>query len=107
MNKETEELLISLNKKLDYIDELKEVMNGDKGNNGLIADVHTIKKELIGDPDFKKEGLIAIVQRHDEFFKKMQNMSTMSIWLMSAGAAVASAFYWIIDNFHHIKKIFS
>jgi hypothetical protein len=106
----TDELIKSVDTKINLLlldkDELKKVMFGDSGHGGLAGDVHTIKLELIGDPEYKKEGLIAKVQRHDEFYKKMQNLTMFSMTMISIGVGVGTFVTWVVHNAHKIKQWF-
>lgn len=121
MNPETEKLISSVNEKLQL---LTDIMFGEDGGGGLRSDVKVIKEKLIGNPDFKEEGLISIVRRHEEMYKKMQegkvidtidkhdkvytkmqNIGWFSFTVLSMGAAVGGFITWVAHNWHLLKKV--
>lgn len=107
----TDELIQSVDRKLELLlmgkDELKKAIFGENGEGGLSHDVHEIRSVLVGDPEFKKQGLIEIVQKHDELFNKMKNMTSFGIGMTSIGIAAGTVVTWVFHNAHLIKKFFS
>lgn len=107
----TEDLIKSVDRKLDLLamdrETLKKVMFGENGTGGLVDDVHDIKKVLKGEPEYDREGLVAIVKRHDEFYKKLQNLNSFTVAMIGLGAGVGGFLTWIVTNGSDIlKKIF-
>lgn len=106
----TEDLIKSVDLKLSLLlkdkEELRKIILGNEGKGGLVEDLHEIRMVLQGDPKYKREGLVEIVQRHDELFKKMQNMSSFAIAMISLGAGAASFGAFIIHRWDKIKEIF-
>ncbi len=104
----TEELIKSVDEKLSILVSEREDIRGILfGEDGIVDNVKLIKAELIGNPEFKKEGLIAMVQKHNELYNKMQNMTALSLVILSVGSAAGIAVSWIIHRWEKIKIIFS
>lgn len=104
----SEELIRSVDEKLSILvkerESIKEILFGE---DGIVDNVKLIKAELVGNPEFKKEGLIAMVQKHNDFYKKMQNMTALSLAILSIGSATGVAVSWIIHKWDKIKIFFS
>lgn len=106
----TEELIRSVDQKLALLlmekDDLKRAVLGDSKTPGLADDVSDIKKLLAGDPMFQTEGLVAKVNRMDEFHKKFKYMGTILTTMVFVGGAIGSFLTWAVHKFDKIKEIF-
>ncbi len=104
----SDEVMASINEKLSILlrerEEMKDILFGD---DGMIDSVKLIKAELVGNPEFKKEGLIVMVSRHNDLYKKIQNLTTFSLAMLSIGSAAGVAISWIASHWNKIKSFFS
>ncbi len=80
-------------------------MFGENGVEGIHDDVKLIKRKLIGDPDFHEEGLIAMVQKHNDFYKKMQNIGWFATAVMGLGTVAGGIIMWFAHRWDTIRQI--
>ncbi len=104
----SDEIVASINEKLSILlkerEEIKDILFGD---DGMVDNVKLIKAELVGNPEFKKEGLIVMVNRHNDLYKKMQNLTTFSLAMLSIGSAAGIAISWLVAKWDKIKLLLS
>jgi hypothetical protein len=107
----TDELIRSVDEKLALLlldkEDMKKAIFGDSGKDGLVGDMHEIKKVLTGDPVYKTEGLIEKVNRLDDFHKKMQHTGKMMMFMIAMGGAIGGFITWSIHKIDKIKAVFS
>jgi p-aminobenzoyl-glutamate transporter AbgT len=65
-----------------------------------------IEEALLGNEEYKREGLISIVKRHDELFIKMSHMGRFTVALLGVGVAAGSALTWFFHHIHEIAEFF-
>ncbi len=103
----SDELIKSVDEKLSLLikerEELRDIMFGE---GGMIEDVKLIKMELIGNSDFKKEGLISMVYKHHEFYKKMQNMGSFALLIIALGGVAGTVGTFFAHKWDKIKLFF-
>ncbi len=104
MSPETERLIHSINEKMDL---LNKIMFGEDGMQGIHDDVKLIKRKLIGNEDFHEEGLIAMVERHNEFYEKMKNVGWFATVVMGLGITTGSIAMWLVHRWDVIKQLFT
>jgi hypothetical protein len=68
----------------------------------LKRSVTRIEEALLGNEEYQREGLIAIVKRHDELFVKMSHLGRFTLSMLGIGAAIGTAMTWLV---HHAKDI--
>ncbi len=102
MAPETERLIHSINEKMDL---LNKIMFGEDGMQGIHDDVKLIKRKLIGDNDFKEEGIIAKVERLDDFYRKMQNIGWFATVILGLGITAGSIATWFVHRWDTIKQL--
>ncbi len=102
MSPETERLIHSLDEKMDL---LTKIMFGENGVEGIHDDVKLIKRKLIGDPEFQEEGLIAMVHKHNEFYKKMQNIGWFATAVLGFGSVMGGVVVWFAHRWDIIKEL--
>lgn len=109
MEKTAEELIAKVNSNIELLikdqRELRKIMFGEGKGDGMIGDVHTIKNVLVGDK-YQGEGLIAKVERLEEFQKKIQNMSTFTLSMIGIGAGVGTFITWVAHRWDKIGEVF-
>jgi p-aminobenzoyl-glutamate transporter AbgT len=65
-----------------------------------------IEEALLGNEEYKREGVISIVKRHDELFIKMSHMGRFTVALLGVGIASGSALTWFFHHIHEIADFF-
>jgi hypothetical protein len=68
----------------------------------LKKSLYRIEEALLGNEEYKREGLISIVKRHDELFVRMSHLGRFTVGMLGIGVAAGSAMTWF---FHHVEGI--